>query len=171
MRLLVVVAPARFRDEELFEPLDEFQKRGIGTTVVSTRAGTCLGMLGGIVEAKEAIKDQAAASFDGIVVVGGSGSPEYLWNYEPLIRLVQDFHGQKKVIGAICLAPVVLAHAGVLKGREATVFITPESRREMENGGATLQRAGVVSQGRIITADGPASARAFAKSVIVALQG
>ena len=171
MRLLVVVAPARFRDEELFEPLDEFRKKGIETTVVSTRAGTCIGMLGGTVDAKETIKDQVAASFDGIVVVGGNGSPEYLWNHEPLIRLVQDFYGQKKVIGAICLAPVVLAQAGVLKGRDSTVFVTPDSRREMEKGGATLKRAGVVSQGHIITADGPASARAFAKAIIVALQG
>jgi len=86
----VVIAPVRFRDEELFEPLEEFRRAGIETYVVSTRAGKCVGMLGGSIETSGVIKDQKASDFNGIVIVGGGGSPEYLWDHEPLLKLVND---------------------------------------------------------------------------------
>jgi protease I len=70
------------------------------------------------------------------------------------------------VVAAICLAPVVLARAGILKGKKATYFNSPVSFREMRAGGAVLVDKAVVTDDRIVTANGPAAAAEFAEAFI-----
>ncbi|HVN65018.1 MAG TPA: DJ-1/PfpI family protein [Methanomicrobiales archaeon] len=169
MKLLVVVAPERFRDEELLEPLAIFQEAGIGFDIASVRLGTCTGMLGGRCEAALDLARVDAGGYDGIVVIGGAGSPEFLWGHSRLLALVAEFAASKKLVAAICLSPVVLARAGVLSGKKATVFRTPDSVAEMRKGGADLRGEGVVVDGRFITANGPAAARPFGNAIVSAL--
>ena len=171
MKLLVVVAPERFRDEELSEPLAVFRRAGIGFDIASVRPGTCTGMLGGRCEAALDVAHARAEGYDGIVVIGGTGSPEFLWGHSRLLALVADFARSGKLVSAICLSPVVLARAGVLAGKKATVFRTPDSVAEMRKGGADLRSDPVVADGRYITADGPAAARKFGEAILSALAG
>ncbi|MBC7348303.1 MAG: DJ-1/PfpI family protein, partial [Clostridia bacterium] len=74
---------------------------------------------------------------------------------------------QGKVLGAICLAPVTLANAGVLAGRKATVF-SPEAKR-LEAAGAKYTGAGVEIDGRIVTASGPENAKDFGEAIAALL--
>jgi protease I len=76
------------------------------------------------------------------------------------------FHDKMKPVGASCLAPVVLARAGILKGIKATYYESPTSFREMKAGGAVLVDQAVVAEKRIVTANGPAAAKAFADAFI-----
>jgi protease I len=80
--------------------------------------------------------------------------------------MVKYFHASAKVVAAICLAPVVLARAGILKGKKATFFNSPISLGEMKAGGAVLVDKAVVTDSRIITANGPAAAKEFAETFI-----
>jgi len=171
MKLLVVVAPERFRDEELFEPLVVFQKAGIGYDIASVRPGTCTGMLGGKCEAALDIARVKPDGYDGIVVIGGAGSPEFLWGHSRLHALVAGFAQAGKLVSAICLSPVVLARAGVMGGKRATVFRTADSVAEMRKGGTDLRDDAVVVDGRFITANGPAAARKFGEAIVSALTG
>jgi protease I len=171
MKLLVVVAPERYRDEELTEPLAVFQKAGIGYDIASVKPGTCRGMLGGTCEAALDLALAKAGDYDGIVVIGGAGSPEFLWGHSRLHALVAEFAKAGKLVSAICLSPVVLARAGVLGGRRATVFRTPDSVAEMRKGGADLRSDPVVVDGRFITANGPATGRKFGLEIVAALAG
>ncbi len=169
MKLLVVIAPERFRDEELFEPLSVFQKAGIAYDVASVKAGTCTGMLGGKCDATLDIARVQAGSYDGIVVIGGAGSPEFLWGNSRLHALVAEFAKAGKLATAICLSPVVLARAGVLAGKKATVYRSADSVAEMRKGGADLRDDAVVTDGIFITANGPAAARKFGEEIVSAL--
>jgi protease I len=169
MKILIVVAPAKFRDEEFAIPAAALQKAGIGYDVASTRRGTCTGMLGAKVSATLSFEEVDPKSYDGILIVGGGGAQEYLWDDEILGEMVKFFHADARVIGAICLAPVVLARAGILKGKKATVFNTPVTFREMRAGGAVAVDKAVVADSRIITANGPAAAAEFAGAFIHAL--
>lgn len=45
-KVLMVIAPKDFRDEELFEPMAVFESNGLKVDVVSTTKGECVGMLG-----------------------------------------------------------------------------------------------------------------------------
>ncbi|MBQ7956979.1 MAG: DJ-1/PfpI family protein [Clostridia bacterium] len=62
-----------------------------------------------------------------------------------------------KLICAICAAPSVLGHKGLLKGKKATCF--PGFEKELE--GAILSEDGVVADGNIITAKGAGVAIEF----------
>ena len=171
MKLLVVIAPERFRDEELFEPLSVFQKAGIGYDIASVKAGTCTGMLGGRCDATLDIARVRSDGYDGIVVIGGAGSPEFLWGHSRLHALVAEFANTGKLVSAICLSPVVLARAGVLRGRKATVYRAPDSVAEMRKGGTDLREDAVVIDENFITANGPAAARRFGEEIVSAITG
>ena len=171
MKLLVVIAPERFRDEELFEPLSVFQKAGIAYDVASVKAGTCTGMLGGKCDATLDIARVKTEGYDGIVVIGGAGSPEFLWGNSRLHALVTEFAKAGKLVSAICLSPVVLARAGVLTGKRATVFRSADSVAEMRKGGADLRDEAIIADGIFITANGPAASRRFGEEIVSALTG
>ena len=166
MKVLIVIAPEKFRDEEFTVPAAALEKAGIGYDIATTRRARCTGMLGTTVNATLSFEDVDPKSYDGILIVGGSGSQTYLWGDKLLGQMVKFFHSTDRVVAAICLAPVVLARAGILKGKKATYFNSPVSFREMKAGGALLVDKPVVSDGRIITANGPAAAAEFADTFI-----
>ncbi|MCK8519874.1 DJ-1/PfpI family protein, partial [Methanoculleus sp. 7T] len=166
MKLVLAIAPDRFRDEELFVPQKAFADARVETVIASTQTGTCEGMLGGAAEATTTFAEVAPDAYDGIVIAGGIGSQDSLWGNNDLIKLVQTFAAEGKVVAAICLSPVVLARAGVLKGKSATVFNSPASVSEIRRGGATLTDEAVVVDGRVVTANGPFASEAFAAAVL-----
>jgi len=67
------------------------------------------------------------------------------------------------VLAAICLAPAILAKAGILKGKKATVW--EGARNKVVAGGAAYREGPVVIDGKIITANGPSAAAQFGKSI------
>jgi protease I len=171
-RVLIVIAPRRFRDEELAEPLHYLEKDGISYDVVSSMKGLAVGMLGGQMLVEKSIAEvlkEGIASYGGIIIVGGGGSVEYLWNDRSLISLVRLFEKEEKIISAICLSPAVLAQAGVLKGKKATVWIDDAAIEEIRKGGGTFVSQPVVSDGKIITANGPPASGAFGEKVAKAI--
>ena len=169
MKILIAIAPEKFRDEELAEPVAALQKAGIEYDIASTRRGPCTGMLGAKTTATLSFDDIDPKRYEGLVIVGGAGSQTHLWDDELLIPIVNIFHQKGKVVAAICLAPVVLARAGILKGKKATYFENPASFREMRIGGAVVVNKPVVTEGRVITANGPTASKAFADEIVHAL--
>lgn len=169
MKILIVIAPEKFRDEEFAVPAAALQKAGIGYDVASKQRGSCTGMLGMKVNATLSLEEVDPKAYDGILIVGGGGSQVYLWDDDLLAEMVKYFHTTARVVAAICLAPVVLARAGILKGKKATFFNSPASFRGMKAGGAILVDKPVVADSRIITANGPAAAEEFAATFIKAL--
>ena len=170
MKLLIVIAPERFRDEELEVPRRAFLEAGIDVDIASTVTGRCRGMLGGTAVASLTFDDVNPDDYAGIVLVGGSGSPDYLWGNRKLQSLVRSFFEQGKVVAAICLSPVVLARAGILAGRQATVYPSPDAIREMKKAGANLVSVPVVADRQIVTGNGPEAAAQFADAVISKLE-
>lgn len=166
MKLLMVVAHERYRDEEFEVPARAFDDAGIAYDVATDRPGRCTGMLGAIMDVSMAITDAKAEDYDGIVIIGGVGSQQYLWNNDALISLVREMNDSGKLVAAICLAPVVLALADALEGRQATVFETPLSLNTLKQHGATYQKIPVIVDDNVITAKGPDAASAFAEEII-----
>jgi len=170
-RVLFVVAPEQFRDEEYLEPRRVLEREGAQVEVASTKPGTATGMLGAKVEPGFLVKNARASDFDAVVAVGGMGSPEHLWNHTPLRAILQDRAKAGKVVAGICLSGAVLGKAGVAKGRRATCWPDAAAIEELRKGGARYEKQPVVADGNVITADGPASARAFGEAIAAALGG
>jgi protease I len=165
-RVLLIIAPERFRDEELTEPRRALLAAGHVVRVASTRPGTAVGMRG----AREAVDGTVAALArqqpEALVVVGGDGAPAHLWDHEPLRHLVREVFRKGGVLGAICLAPPVLARAGVLANRRATTYPSRSALIELARGGARYLDQPVVRDGTILTASGPEAAAAFASELV-----
>jgi protease I len=115
------------------------------------------------------VRNAAPNEYDALVVVGGAGSPLHLWPDVALQKLARDMHEAGKVVAAICLSSVVLARAGVLKDKEATVFETKDSVRELEQANAKYVNQDVVDSGTVVTANGPDAAGAFAQRIMKVL--
>jgi protease I len=165
-RILYVIAPERFRDEELAVPKRALESAGHVVSVASTRPGEAIGMLGARVVPDVTIAQAREADVDALVIAGGAGAPQHLWDCAPLATLVRQLHAGGKPLGAICLAPPVLARAGVLDGRRATTFPTDRAIVELKRGGATYVKEPVVRDGTIVTASGPEAAEAFGAALV-----
>lgn len=161
--ILMVIAQEGFRDEELAVPKALFEERGYRVLVASKAKGEAKGMLGSRVEVDLALKDVDIGEYEAVVFVGGVGAQGYFQDPEAL-RLAREAHERGKVLGAICLAPGILARAGVLKGKRATVW--PSEAKALAEAGATYTGRDVEVDGRIVTANGPHAARAFAEAIL-----
>ena len=100
--------------------------------------------------------------YDSVVFVGGGGS-KLLFNNEFAIKIAREMNKKRKIIAAICLAPVILANAGILDGKKATVAGT--MAKTIENKGAKYTGPGVTVDGNIVTANAPKSSRLFGQTI------
>ncbi|MEM2638356.1 MAG: DJ-1/PfpI family protein, partial [Candidatus Hadarchaeales archaeon] len=80
------------------------------------------------------------------------------------LSIAKEAFSAGKVVGAICIAPVILANAGILKGRRATVW-DGDFVKMLEAGGAKYTGKNVEVDGKIVTANGPHAAREFGKKI------
>jgi len=166
-KILMVIASRRFRDEELIHPRELFLKQGALVKVASSSLKEAEGMLGAKFKPEVLITDVKPEDFDAIVFVGGAGAAEY-WDSRVAHTLAKKAFEQKRIVAAICVAPVTLARAGLLKERKATVW--KSEAPQLEKAGAMYTAAPVQVDGRIITADGPKSAKLFAAAVVTAIE-
>lgn len=164
-KALMIIAPRDFRDEEYQEPKAILESEGVKVVVASTVAETARGMFGMQVTPDTTIDEVNPAEFDAVVVVGGSGSQTYLWNNSKVHQIIQALHQKEGLVAAICISPVVLAKAGLLKGKKATVFRTATTINELQKGGAVVLQAPVVVDGKIITGRGPEAAKEFGRKI------
>ena len=171
-KILIVIPPTQFRDEEFFEPKKILQDEGATIVVASTTtARICRGMKGGTAEADISIADAKADDYAGLVLCGGSSVPEFLWNDKKLQELVTAMAAAGKVVAAICLATVVLAKAKLLASREATVYFLPEAIQELKDAGAKYVKETLLIHNNIILAEGPPDSQRFGQAIRAALAG
>ncbi|MDY0088431.1 MAG: DJ-1/PfpI family protein [Coriobacteriia bacterium] len=164
--VLMVIAPRDFRDEEYAHPKQVLESRGARVVTASTTPGPCIGKLGMHAEATLAVSDADALDYDAVVFIGGAGSAVFF--DDPYAQaLARAARVNKRVLAAICIAPSVLAHAGLLAGVEATAF---ESQKEdLEKHGAIWTGEPVTVDGLVITANGPDAAWDFGNAIADAL--
>lgn len=161
--ILMVIAPVNFRDEEYFVPYTIFIENGYSVTTASEKLGDIIGSKGAIANASLLLKDVSASDFDCVVFVGGQGSYAYD-NNQHIQRIAQDFYSHRKLTTAICHAPILLAKAGILHDKSATVF--QDDATELQTFGVHYNPSEVVVDSTIITANGPLAAEHFAKTII-----
>lgn len=168
--VLMVIANKDFRDDEYFIPKEILQNNSILVTTVALEPGKAIGAQGGeaVIDAtiSELLDEQEKwQKYDAAIFIGGSGMASLI-NEELLQRLAINFNRQKKIIAAICVAPLVLANAGILRGRQATLYPSPEDIDAIVNQGAEYVKEELVIDGNIITAAGPKAAYKFGMALV-----
>ena len=165
-KAVMIVAQENFRDEELLQPKEILERNGIEVKIASTTLKEIKGMLGARLRPDILLSDIDHRKFDAVIFIGGTGASQY-WDdplAHELARLALD---NNKVVAAICIAPVTLAKAGLLKGRRATVWNS--EAKQLQALGANYTARPVEKDANIITAAGPFAAREFAEEISRAL--
>jgi len=171
-KIAMIIAFKDFRDEEYFIPKEIFENNGAEVKTVSLELGKAVGSQGGETEVDLTVGDLDVSYFDAVVFSGGSGMAKLLDNQE-FQRIVQEAVSQNKLLGAICIAPALLAKAGVLEGKEATVWsslMDKSAVKILNENKAVYREAPVVQDRNIITANGPQSARQFGEKIVESLK-
>ncbi len=162
-KILMIIASQNFRDEELLIPKKLFEKEGYQVVIASSSLKPAKGMLGALITPQILIDQVNVDDYDAIVFVGGVGAQEYFHN-SVAHKIAREAVAKGKVLGAICLAPRILAEAGVLKGKKATVW--QSEGKALEDKGAIYTGKPVEIDGKIVTGAGPFAAEEFAKAIL-----
>lgn len=166
-KAIMVISKNDFRDEELEVPKSILEDSGIKVIIASSSLRTAKGMLGMKVDPDIAVEEIELEDYDALIFVGGVGAREY-WDDPDIHKLIKDTLDANKVLGAICLAPVTLANAGVLKNERATVW--PSEANRLKSKGAIYTAEAVEIDGNIVTANGPDAVEEFGEAIVEVLE-
>lgn len=159
-----------FEQIEALAPIDLLRRAGIQVDVVSVfnekKLTSSHDML---IEAEKNLKDINFNDYDMLILPGGPGTGNYEKSSLLLDSLIEYNKDKTKYISAICAAPSVLAHIGILDKKKATCF--PSVEEELVKGGAELSRDKVVVDENIITSRGAGTAIDFSLKLIEVLIG
>ena len=112
-----------------------------------------------------ALRDVDVSDYDRVAFIGGSGAGALASDSDAL-HLAQETARAGKPLGAICIAPTILAKARVLSGKKATVWDSGgEQAALLEKYGAEYTGELVTVDGLIVTANGPLAAEEFGKTL------
>jgi protease I len=165
-KVVMIIAPQNFRDEELLQPKGILTEKGAEVMVASASLETAKGMLGVEVKPDMLVSEIKPEDWDAIILIGGTGASHY-WDDLSIHSMLNEAVKQNKIVGAICIAPVTLANSGILSGKKATVF-SSETQKLVDKG-AECTGKDVERDGNIITASGPQAAKEFGNAVARAL--
>ncbi len=147
-----------FEETEAIAPIDIMKRAGLSVCTV--------GVGGNIIESTHGIKVlcdttenelTGAEPFDAVILPGGMPGTLNLENSAKVQLFIDKAVKENKLIGAICAAPSILGHKGLLKGKTATAF--PGFEEDLL--GADVSGDSVCTDGNIITAKGAGVALRF----------
>lgn len=164
--ILIVLPQARFSDDELKTLQAVLGRRKIAMKVAAPAKKDIHGMANTRVKPDLDFDEVSATDFDSVVFIGGMGVRE-LWDEPRAHRIAREAIEGGRVVAAISLAPVILARAGLLEGRDATVYFS--ETKQITAKGARYTGAALAVSDNIITCKGPEAVEKLALGLIKTL--
>jgi protease I len=170
--VLLLIAARDFSYEE-FQPVrDGLQRVGLTVQVCSEDTQPARALNDSLVRPDVLVRDANPTDYSALVVIGGIGSVTY-WSDSAALGLVRSFvvargegrHGGLPLLGAIGIGPILLAKAGVLKGRNATVYADFRAIEFLQQGGARYVSKDVVIDDGIVTGSDAGVAEKMAQAL------
>jgi len=157
-----------YEEIEALTVVDLLRRAGIAVETVSITGEESVESSHGIsVKMDKLLADVDFNEVDMIVLPGGMPGTKNLEACGPLMKQVDTFYQAGKNISAICAAPSILGHRGMLKGKKACSFPSFESHLE----GAEVTEGPAETAGNIITGRGMGCAIDFGLAIVEKLQG
>jgi len=166
--VLVPLAPG-FEDLEATTIVDLLRRAGIEVVTAGLDAGLVQGARGMRVQPDARLDEVLGRPFDMIALPGGMPGAENLKNDARIQALLKQMAGAGKYTAAICAAPIALAQAGLLDGKQATSY--PGFVEKLAIPGLRYSDDAVVVDGKVVTSRGPGTAMDFALALVELLAG
>ena len=157
-----------YEEIEALTVVDLTRRAGIEAWMVSiTDEKAVTGSHGINVSMDKTLKEVDFEQVDMIVLPGGMPGTLNLEACEPLMEKVREFDKAGKYISAICAAPTVFGHLGLLNGKKACCY------PGMEDGliGAEVTYESTAMADHILTSRGMGTAIDFGLQIIARFQG
>lgn len=165
--MVYVLLAEGFELVEAMAPVDILRRAKVEVRTVGVTGPRVKASNGVEVAADLEIAEAETGGLDCVVLPGGLPGTLNL-EKSPEVQALVNFCAQNgRLLGAICAAPSILAHKGLLKGREATAF--PKFQKDVEEGGGRLSESYVVRDGQFITARGMGVSTQFGLKLAEAL--
>lgn len=168
MAKIAIFLATGFEEIEALTVVDLLRRAQIDIDMVSiTGEKKAVGSHGIVVETDKIINQLNFSEYDMLVLPGGMPGTLNLEHCEVLMIQVEAFYNQGKNIAAICAAPSILGHKGMLAGRKACCY--PGFEKDLT--GANVSEEPVCVDGTIITARGMGCAIDFGLKIVETLLG
>ena len=157
-----------YEEIEALTVVDLTRRAGIETWMISiTDEKTVTGSHGITVSMDKTLSEVNFEEVDMIVLPGGMPGTLNLEACEPLMEKVKEFDANGKYISAICAAPTVFGHLGLLKGKKACCY--PSMEDGLVGAEVTFEPTAVADH--ILTSRGMGTAIDFGLQIIARFQG
>ena len=159
-----------FEETEAIATIDLLRRAEIEVLCISITGSKIVASDRGIkIETDLLFEDIAESTADFIFMPGGGGTANY-YNYPDFLAYVKKHAASGRLICAICAAPTVLAELGLITDKRATCYPAPQLLDKLKTGGANFVDEIVVTDGKFITSQGPATTPYFALEIIRAVR-
>lgn len=157
-----------FEETEALAPVDILRRSGVDVKTVGVGGDKITGSHDITVLADISDAEVETDVIEAVVLPGGMPGTLNL-EKSPVVRACIEYCAQNDLpICAICAAPSILGHMGLLKGKKATCF--PGFEQELD--GAEVQQDKLaVTDGKIVTGKGAGAAIEFGLAVAALLAG
>lgn len=154
---------------ELTSPWEAITNAGGEPVLVSSRPGSITAMqqdwdLGATFTVEEVVAEADPASFDALVLPGGTLNSDQLRTNPEVLDFVRSFFFAEKPVAAICHAPWVLINAGVIDGRRITSV--DKVSLDVKNAGGNWVDAPVVVDRGLTTSRNPGDLEDFNAKIV-----
>ncbi|MBW6408615.1 DJ-1 family glyoxalase III [Clostridium weizhouense] len=160
MKKSCILLAEGFEEVEALMVSDIIRRTGMNCDLVSMDKELVKSSHGVVIKADKIFDENL--EYDLVVLPGGMPGATNLRDDSRVIKFINKYNANGKLIGAICAAPIVLGKAGLTVGKNVTSY--PGFEEELNN--CTYLEDEVVVDGNIITSRGPATAMAFAYRLI-----
>ena len=147
-----------FEEMEALAPVDILRRAGLEVTTVGVTGKIVSGSHKIPVTADITVDEVCYDNMDAVVLPGGLPGTHNLDASEIVRNAVDHCVKNDKFVAAICAAPSVLGHMGILEGKKATCF--PGFEKELK--GAEYTAEAVTVDGKIVTGKGAGVSIRFA---------
>ncbi len=166
MNRVAVFMANGFEEIEALSVVDYLRRANVSVNMVSISDEDMVeGAHGIAVLSDSLISDFVLEGYSAVVFPGGMPGTRHLYENEKVLEIVKEANRKGLCVGAICAAPLVLYHAGILEGKNVTSY--PSVEKELK--GVIYHKEKVVVDENIITSRSAATAVDFALKLIEVL--
>ncbi len=162
MKKAAIVMDNGFEELEAMGPIALLRRAGMPVDLVSAaNTDSVTGRFGVTYSPATPLKDYDFSDVDVLIIPGGAHAPKLEANEKVKEVITEFYNDPEKYVAAICAAPTILGHMGLLKGKDYTCFTSMN-----DEFGGTYKDQPTVVDGKLITGRSAAAAIDFAWAIM-----
>ncbi len=166
--MVYVLFSKGFEEIEAVTPIDLMRRAGVEVQLVGVTEMSVTGAHGITLAMDIPLSDVNLDQAEMVLIPGGLGSVDGIMDSFAALTLIEKVAEHGGWVAAICAAPTILSHLGLLDRRQAVCYPTLADKM----GSAVVQRGRrVVTDGRFITAQAAGSSCRFGARLVACLKG